>query len=212
MEKTVTDYIAWYKARYSVEPSDSLTKQFREVNDIEEDEQPEQTKPILDACCGAKMFWFDKDNPNVEFCDNRVVLHQEYYPGRYIEIKPDTVCDFTSLPFADKSFKLAVFDPPHLTDAGPSSWLALKYGRLDENWPAMLHDGFWECMRVLDDYGVLIFKWSEVQIPLRDVLSAIQAEPLFGNRSGKHSNTHWLAFMKGVGAQDTKESHGSAQG
>lgn len=22
------------------------------------------------------------------------------------------------------------------------------------------------------------------------------AEPLFGHRSGKHNNTHWLAFMK----------------
>ncbi len=30
-------------------------------------------KPILDACCGSRMFWFDKNNPNVEFCDNRIV-------------------------------------------------------------------------------------------------------------------------------------------
>lgn len=27
-------------------------------------------KPILDVACGSKMFWFDKNNPNVEFCDN----------------------------------------------------------------------------------------------------------------------------------------------
>jgi hypothetical protein len=155
-----------------------------------------QTKPIIDVCCGSKMFWFDKNNQNVEFCDNRRVLRKEYYPGQYIEIKPDTVCDFTSLPFADKSFKLAVFDPPHLTNVSSSSWLALKYGSLDENWPAMLHDGFWECMRVLDDYGVLVFKWSEVQIPLRDVLKAIKAKPLFGHRSGKNMNTHWMCFMK----------------
>jgi hypothetical protein len=153
-------------------------------------------KPILDACCGSKMFWFDKSNPNVEFCDNREVPYHEYYPQRYIEVRPDTVCDFTALPFEDKSFKLAVFDPPHLSRAGPKSLIALKYGCLDENWPQMIHDGFWECMRVLDDYGTLIFKWSEVQIPLRDVLKAINAEPLFGNRSGKHNNTHWMAFMK----------------
>jgi len=151
-------------------------------------------KPILDACCGSKMFWFNKNNPNVEFCDNRVVPCHEYYPHRYIEIKPDTVCDFTALPFGDKTFKLVVFDPPHLKAAGPNSWLALKYGRLKDNWPQMIHDGFWECMRVLDDYGTLIFKWAEVQIPLRSVLNAIKAEPLFGNRSGRH--THWLVFMK----------------
>lgn len=51
-------------------------------------------------------------------------------------------------------------------------------------------------MRVLDDYGVLIFKWSEVQIPLREILKIIKCEPLFGNRSGKNNNTHWLCFMK----------------
>ena len=27
--------------------------------------------PILDACCGSRMFWFDKDNPNVTFMDIR---------------------------------------------------------------------------------------------------------------------------------------------
>ena len=26
-------------------------------------------KTILDACCGSRMFWFDKENPNVDFCD-----------------------------------------------------------------------------------------------------------------------------------------------
>jgi len=69
---------------------------------------------------------------------------------------------------------------------------------LKKNWPAMIHDGFVECMRVLDDYGVLIFKWSEVQIPLKKVLEAIGKEhkPLFGHRSGKNMNTHWMAFMK----------------
>lgn len=28
-------------------------------------------KKILNPCCGSKMFWFDKNNPNVEFCDIR---------------------------------------------------------------------------------------------------------------------------------------------
>ena len=155
-------------------------------------------KTILDACCGSKMFWFDKKNPNVEFCDNRIVPRHEYYPHRYIEIKPDTICNFTALPFPDKAFKLVVFDPPHLTRAraGETSYMRLKYGCLEDNWPQVLHDGFNECMRVLDDYGTLIFKWSEVQIPLKEVLKAIKYKPLFGHRSGKHYNTHWMAFMK----------------
>jgi len=158
------------------------------------------SKPIIDVCCGSKMFYFDKDNPNVEFCDKRELSCERswgiYDSVRHIEIHPDTVCDFTDLPFADKSFKLVVFDPPHLTQGGDNSWLVMKYGKLDKGWPTMIHDGFAECMRVLDDYGTLIFKWSEIQIPLKDVLKAIGHEPIFGNRSGKHNNTHWLCFMK----------------
>lgn len=155
-------------------------------------------KKILDACCGARMFWFNKNHPNVIYCDEREVPYHEYYKNRYIEIKPDVLCDFTNLPFADNTFKLVVFDPPHLKTVSNNSWLYLKYGRLEDNWPTMLREGFNECMRVLDNYGVLIFKWSEIQIPLRDVLKAIGQEPLFGNRSGKHDKTHWLCFMKGI--------------
>lgn len=46
-------------------------------------------KRIIDVCCGSKMFWFNKDNPDVEFCDIREMPKTEYYPGRYIEISPD---------------------------------------------------------------------------------------------------------------------------
>lgn len=28
-------------------------------------------KKILDACCGSRMFWFDKENADVEFMDIR---------------------------------------------------------------------------------------------------------------------------------------------
>lgn len=99
-----------------------------------------------------------------------------------------------------------MFDPPHLTHAGPKSWTRLKYGCLDEDWPQVLHDGFWECWRVLTPNGTLVFKWSEVEIPLRDVLKAIKAEPLFGHRSGKNMNTHWMCFMK-FGDDDDKCRH-----
>ena len=48
-------------------------------------------------------------------------------------------------------------------------------------------------MRVLKDYGVLIFKWSEDQISTADILKLLPVQPLFGNRRGK---TIWLCFMK----------------
>lgn len=157
----------------------------------------DEKKRIIDVCCGSKMFWFNKENPDVEFCDMRKLDRTEYYPGRYIEIKPDTICDFTSLPFENDSFCLVVFDPPHLTWAGDTSIMAIKYGKLTGDWKAMLSEGFKECMRVLKPNGVLIFKWSEVQIPLREILPLFGQEPLFGNRRVKKGNmTHWLCFMK----------------
>lgn len=92
---------------------------------------------------------------------------------------------------------LVVFDPPHLRYAGKTGWLAKKYGRLDEHWPEMLHDGFKECMRVLKEDGVLIFKWAETDIPAQKVWKAIGQKPLFGHHSGKRSGTFFGCYMKG---------------
>ena len=77
-----------------------------------------------------------------------------------------------------------------------------KYGKLDKNWPQMLHDGFNECMRVLKPDGVLIFKWSEHDIPAAKVWKAIGQKPLFGHHSGKNMKTFWGCFMKGVDNDD----------
>ena len=44
--------------------------------------------------------------------------------------------------------------------------------------------------------GVLVFKWSDTQVSTRDILNVIGQEPLFGHRSGKKMNTHWMCFMK----------------
>lgn len=68
---------------------------------------------ILDACCGSRMFWFDRANENVTFMDNRE-LETELCDGRQLVVKPDIVADFRDMPFEDNSFHLVVFDPPHL--------------------------------------------------------------------------------------------------
>lgn len=147
---------------------------------------------ILDACCGSRMFWFDKENPDVTYMDCRQ-YYEELPTGHVINVDPDIVADFRDMPFEDSEFDMVVFDPPHLIHAGESSWLAKKYGRLDELWPEDIRQGFAECMRVLRPSGSLIFKWNEDQILLSDVLKAIGEQPLFGN---KRSKTHWLVFMK----------------
>jgi len=149
-------------------------------------------KRILDACCGSRMFWFDKQNGNVLFMDNRK-FSDTLCDGRTLEVNPDMVADFKNMPFEDNSFYLVVFDPPHLVSAGENSWLAKKYGKLGWNWKHDITQGFKECMRVLKPNGTLIFKWNEEQIALKDILNAIPLKPLFGN---KRSKTHWLVFMK----------------
>lgn len=153
------------------------------------------SKRIIDVCCGSRMFWFDKDNPDVEFCDNRDIS-DTLCDGRRIEIHPDTLCDFTRLPFEDNTYYLAVFDPPHIAKIGDNAWMAVKYGKLGEGWREMLRDGFNECMRVLKPNGVLIFKWSEVDITVSEIIDIIGAVPLFGHKSGKLQRTHWMCFMK----------------
>lgn len=52
-------------------------------------------------------------------------------------------------------------------------------------------------LRVLEPEGVLVFKWNETQVKLREVLSLTPEKPLFGQVSGRGGLTHWLVFMKG---------------
>lgn len=156
-------------------------------------------KKILDATCGARTMWFDKQNPHTVFFDKRCEHYDGLWknsPGSTLDVVPDVVGDFTHMPFEDNSFALVVFDPPHLRRIGENAWMRKKYGQLGENWKEMLHDGFRECMRVLKPDGVLIFKWAETQIPAGDVWDAIGEKPLFGHHSGKKSQTFWGCFMK----------------
>ncbi len=125
-----------------------------------------RVKKILDACCGSRMFWFDRNHPSTVFMDNRE-FDDTLCDGRKLVVKPDKVADFRNMPFKDNTFYLVVFDPPHLKSAGEKSWLAKKYGRLDENWRQDIKAGFKECFRVLKKNGTLIFKWNEEQVPLK---------------------------------------------
>ncbi len=159
-------------------------------------------KTVLDACCGSRMFWFDRSNSRAVFLDNRNERHSltdnshGRKGSRSLVIEPDTLGDFTALPFPDNHFSLVVFDPPHLKRAGRKGWMAKKYGRLSSNWPEVLRLGFAQCFRVLKPEGVLVFKWSETNVTVSQVLSLTPEVPLFGNRSGKRGIGHWIVFMK----------------
>lgn len=157
-------------------------------------------KLILDACCGSKMFWFDKNDRRTIYVDCRQVENLTIWEGksrvRTIDIMPDIVADFQKLPFENESFWHVVFDPPHLIRVGKNSWMKKKYGELPKDWKSLLKKGFDECWRVLKVHGTLIFKWNATQIPVSDVIDAICKKPLYGNKCGKQSKTHWMAFFK----------------
>ena len=157
-----------------------------------------QDKKILDACCGSRMFWFDKHHPDTLYIDNRTMEATKQTDGATIEVAPDIVMDFRKLDLPDGHFSLIIFDPPHILKRnGKRSWMKEKYGELDrETWRDDLRLGFAELFRVLKPQGTLIFKWSEPDILVREVLALTPERPLFGNRSGKAGKTLWVAFMK----------------
>jgi SAM-dependent methyltransferase len=152
-------------------------------------------KLVLDVCSGSRMMWFNKADDRALFGDIRSESHT-LCDGRSLEIKPDSLIDFRDLPYDDESFNLIVFDPPHLKAAGKTGWIGKKYGILNTDWREDLRLGFSECFRVLKTGGTLVFKWNEIQIPTKEVLTCTPMKPLFGHISGKRSNTHWICFLK----------------
>ena len=173
-------------------PYNPTTNEFMNLSD----------KYILDATCGSRTIWFQKSHPPAVYMDCREEHDTVIWKStkndsvRKLDVEPDVVSDFTEMPFPDNTFHLVVFDPPHLLKIGDNAWMRKKYGKLPKDWSKLIHDGFWECMRVLKPCGTLIFKWSEIDIPTREVIKAIGQDPLFGHRSGKAMKTHWLCFMK----------------
>lgn len=157
--------------------------------------------PVLDACCGSRMFWFDRGDARAIFVDNRRERHtlpdaSSTGGSRELHINPDIVADFTALPFPDGRFALVVFDPPHFARNGGNGWVAKKYGTLSGDWRAELRKGFTECFRVLKPGGTLVFKWNEDEVSVTEILKLTPEQPLFGNRYGRHYKSHWIVFIK----------------
>lgn len=77
---------------------------------------------VLDPCCGSRMMWFDRGHHDVVFGDKRAETltltdrsHGNSEGTRTQHVNPDVLMDFRAMPYADNTFKLIAFDPPHPT-------------------------------------------------------------------------------------------------
>lgn len=153
-------------------------------------------KFILDACCGARMMWLNKRHPNAIYIDERSGV----FMGK--KVRPDIVMDNRDLKFPDKSFKIVVADPPHIVQRkSDKAHIIAQFGCLSpETWQNDLKRMVNECWRVLDDYGIFVFKWNDCNKSFNDILMLLPIKPLFYNKinaaSKGGSNTFWAVFMK----------------
>lgn len=66
---------------------------------------------ILDVCCGSKMFWYDKHEPNTTYMDIRdeVLAYTDRDVVREVKINPDLVADFREIPLGQSYHQQMVY-------------------------------------------------------------------------------------------------------
>lgn len=152
---------------------------------------------ILDACCGGRMWWWDKQHPLALYMDKRAEEKGANPERPNWHITPDVIADFRAMPFGDATFQMVVFDPPHIIREKPSGIYPLYYGTLHPDTEQDdLRRGFAECWRVLAPGGTLVFKWAG---PLARVEPHFPAMPIVGQRilrKGSGLGSRWIIFYK----------------
>ena len=158
----------------------------------------EREKFILDACCAGRQIWFQKFQKNTIFMDIREEKKGTIKLQPNWSIEPTIIGDYRSIPFPEKSFKLVVWDIPHTLGKEIKGIIQMKYGYLDKDtYEKDLKEGFNSIMRVLDDYGILEFKYADITIPCKEILDLFPIKPLFGTVTKKGvNNTYWFCFMR----------------
>lgn len=160
---------------------------------------------ILDATCGPKTIWYQKNHPFVTFMDcrkgiiNRATENTKLKHRRTWSVDPDIVSEWKDAPFPDNYFDMIVFDPPQLIrDIGKKdSSMIYAYGKLyKDNWKKVLKEGIEKLFSILKPEGIFILKWSDTDKPVKEVIALIPYAPMFGTRVGQKNKTHWIMFLK----------------
>jgi len=157
---------------------------------------------ILDATCGYKEMWFNKQPEKTIFIDIRKGAIEYKGPKGFSKfignINPNILASFFYLPFKDNIFDLVVFDPPHVIGKKPYGVIQFKYGVLSNlRWQNNLYTASREIWRVLKPGGFLVFKWAESSRSLSRVLPLFPSKPLFGSTGGQNQvATWWVIFQK----------------
>lgn len=132
---------------------------------------------ILDACCGSKMFWFNREHEETVYMDNRTE-NTTLCDGRKLIVKPDVIADFRKMPFENESFHLVVFDPPHLVKAGEA-----ELARAEQN----------RQVAVLEAKAKLDSAESLAQAEVKRAEGTAKANQIIGQSlKGNEAYIHWL--------------------
>lgn len=154
---------------------------------------------ILDATCGFKSTWFDKENEEAVFMDRRKLQPFVCSDGRNWAVLPDIQARWEHLPFRTNVFSAIYFDPPHIISTPNSKMrMIVKYDCLDPwTWRETIQKAFLEFMRVLKPDGVIILKWNETSKSLDAFLKVCPLKPMFGTPT-KHTSRHqtWFVVFK----------------
>ena len=162
---------------------------------------------ILDATCGPKGIWYQKNHPFVTFMDKRNGIYHNILSGntsfksrRKYKIYPDVVSEWKDAPFPNNHFDMIIFDPPHIIRPNESkkSGITCEYGMLFKNsWRNDLRIGIKKLFDILKPEGIFILKWCESCAKIEEVIKLFPYPPLFGtNIKKKTSDTYWIVFIK----------------
>lgn len=164
---------------------------------------------ILDATCGFRGIWFQKNHPFVTFMDKRnetvkciCIKDQRVSHKRFYKVKPDVVSEWKDAPFPNNYFDMVIFDPPHLIiDKNKKNLSAMEkqYGHLyKHNWRSELKQGIKKLFDVLKPEGIFILKWCENSVKVEDIIKLCPYPPLFGSntKSKGHTANFWILFLK----------------